>query len=419
MRILWITNITFPEAESKLSGNVSLQPSGGWLLGASDALTQKKELKLYVASVSRLVNKLTCIEGEHITYFVLPYGNGNKKINHDYEPLWAEVHERVQPDVVHIHGTEFTHGLAYIEACGSNNVCVSIQGLVSACSSYYYYGLTRKNILQSVTPYSFIFGGIMKGYREFKEKAGCEIEIIKRVKHIIGRTSWDRSRIWAINPKANYHFCNETLRKSFYQGDTWKYENCTPHTIFISQAGYPLKGLHMVLKSLPLVLRHYPDTMVRIAGNDITLYKTLKQKLLLSDYGNIIRKIIKKHHLESHIVFTGLLDSDGMKKEYLKSNVFVCPSTIENSPNSLGEAQMLGVPVLASYVGGIPDMMRGDEDHLYRFEEVEMLAQKLVDLFDKMSNVKTEVMRQKAIQRHNTSKNLDDMLGIYYVIKDK
>lgn len=65
-----------------------------------------------------------------------------------------------------------------------------------------------------------------------------------------------------------------------------------------------------------------------------------------------------------------------MVKRYLLSNVFICPSTIENSPNSLCEAQLLGVPHIASYVGGTADLMKGNEECLYRFEETEMLAEK-------------------------------------------
>ena len=45
-----------------------------------------------------------------------------------------------------------------------------------------------------------------------------------------------------------------------------------------------------------------------------------------------------------------------MKEAYLKSHVFACPSALENSPNSLGEAMLLGLPCVAARTGGIPDM---------------------------------------------------------------
>lgn len=413
MKVLWITNIALPEALELLTGRGSLKSSGGWLIGAAEMLCKQPEFHLTVATVSNQVKKLTRLEGESITYYLLPLGKGNDKVNHDYEPLWKEVNKEVKPDVVHLHGTEFSHGLAYLVACGADNVCVSIQGLTSAYYYYYYYGLTRCEIRRAITTLSIIRGGILKGYKRFKRRGEFEKEILRRVHHIIGRTSWDRERTWAINPDAQYHYGGETLRADFYSGDTWKYEKCTPHTIFLSQAYYPIKGLHMVLRAMPLVLLHYPDAKLRVAGPDISRSSGWKEIIKLSDYGMIIRKIIKKYKLRDCISFTGALDGDGMRREYLQSNVFVCPSSIENSPNSLGEAQILGVPVIASYVGGIPDMMKGDENHLYRFEEVEMLAYKICELFGLKGGVDTETMRRTALQRHDPQRNASELVKIY------
>ena len=53
-----------------------------------------------------------------------------------------------------------------------------------------------------------------------------------------------------------------------------------------------------------------------------------------------------------------------MLDRYLKSSVFVCPSALENSPNSLGEAMLLGMPCVSAAVGGIPSIFTGGEDGL-------------------------------------------------------
>ena len=416
MNILWITNIVFPEAENLLKGEGTLKSTGGWMLGAAEALIKNDNIKLFVASVSKDVKEITYLKGKSIGYYLIPFGKGNLRVNHDYEPLWKVVRDSVKPDVVHIHGTEYSHGLAYIEACGSNNVCVSIQGLLSAYYYYYYHGLTVLEIIKSMTPLSLIRGGILKGYINFKRRGEIEKKILRKVHHIIGRTSWDRERIWAINPDAKYHYGGEILRSDFYIEPIWNYYKCTPHSIFLSQATYPIKGLHMLLRAMPLVLRHFPDATVRIAGTDIARSKGGKELIKLSNYGLIIRKQIKKYHLEKCVTFTGALDGNGMRKEYLRSNVFVCPSSIENSPNSLGEAQLLGVPVVASYTGGIPDMMKGDEKNLYRFEEIEMLACKIVDIFMKAGGVKTDYMRKEALIRHDPIKNTESLINIYKMI---
>lgn len=415
MKILWITNILFPEAEYLLRKDGELKASGGWMLGAANALLKCHDVKLFVASVSRNVSKLTRLEGEKITYYVLPLGKGNLKINMEYITNWQVVENEVKPDVVHIHGTEYSHGHAYMKACGSKNVVISIQGLTSAYYYYYYYGMTIQDIYSCLTIRDLIKGTILNGQKSFKKRGEIEKEMISMCKHIIGRTSWDRARIWAINPDSKYYFCNETLRIEFYEGSQWDYSQCKKHSIFLSQAGYPIKGLHQVLKAMPLILRHYPDTIIRVAGHDITQKKgSIFDKLKLTGYGLYIKRLINKYGLQEKVIFTGNLNAAEMKREYLSSNVFICPSTIENSPNSLGEAQILGVPCIASYVGGVPDMMKENEDNLYRFEEVEMLAEKVCNLFANGNNQIS--MINEAQNRHHPEINCKQLYGIYQEI---
>lgn len=412
MKLLWITNILFPEAVASFKDNSELNSTGGWLLGSAKALLEHPDVELHVATVSQLVSKLKVIHGKHITYYVIPYGKGNQKYNKEYEKYWIEINKMILPDIVHIHGTEFTHGLAYVNACGNENVVVSIQGLKSAYY-YYYYGMTSKDILVNLTFHDLIKGGLFRAKKKFQKTSKFEIELLRKVDHIIGRTTWDRARTWAINPKAEYHFCNETLREEFYDGSLWDYSRCTPHSLFLSQAGYPIKGLHQLLKALPIILRHYPGTIVRVAGSDITRSGGVWGLLHFTSYGKYIKKLIRKNHLEDKVKFIGNLNAEQMKHEYLRSNIFVCPSTIENSPNSLGEAQILGVPCVASYVGGIMDMMRGNEENMYRFEEVEMLAKIICDIFRSRECVNTSALIVKAKKRHSPDDNIKCLIDIY------
>ena len=416
MTVLWITNIVFPEALALLKGDGSLKSSGGWMLGAAESLSNQKDINLVVASVSPDVKKLTNLKGDRIEYYLIPYGKGNDKYNPDYERYWLEIQKIVHPEVVHIHGTEFTHGLAYVRACGSENVVVSIQGLVSVYERYFYSGLSKWEAIYCFTLRSFLGRSIFAERRSFQRRGELEEELLQRVNHIIGRTAWDRAHTWAINPNAYYHHVGETLRSEFYDGQ-WNYERCKPHTIFVSQANYSVKGLHMVLKAMHLVMRHYPDTQLRIAGNDITLCHNFKDIIKYTDYGRFIRRFIKKNGLDKVVYFTGPLDAEAMKQEYLNANVFVCPSSIENSPNSLGEAQILGVPVISAYVGGVSDLMIGDEKHMYRFEEIEMLAANICDLFaSKGYQPQVYDMREQAQKRHNPENNITDLMRAYFQI---
>jgi hypothetical protein len=150
MRILWIVNITFPEALELLGVEVKSY-AGGWMLSSASDLIHNQENQLAVASICRHVDKLTRLHGNGITYYLLPYGKGNLTYNPKYEDFWRQIEQEFAPDIVHIHGTEFTHGLSFVNACGNSKVVVSIQGLLSVIQRYSYCGISVADIFKSLT----------------------------------------------------------------------------------------------------------------------------------------------------------------------------------------------------------------------------------------------------------------------------
>lgn len=112
----------------------------------------------------------------------------------------------------------------------------------------------------------------------------------------------------------------------------------------------------------------------------------------------------------------GMLSEQEMCKAYLECNVFICPSSIENSPNSLGEAQLLGIPHIASYVGGIPEIVNYNPEILYRFEESEMLASKVIDIFKLGDKFKPYFFDYK---RYDRLINLSSLNKIYTIIANQ
>ena len=87
--------------------------------------------------------------------------------------------------------------------------------------------------------------------------------------------------------------------------------------------------------------------------------------------------------MEQKVIMTGKLSAGQMKERFLKSSVFVCASVLENSPNTVGEAMLLGVPVAASDAGGIPDMITNDRDGLlFSAGDAKALAKAISRLWD-------------------------------------
>ena len=75
-----------------------------------------------------------------------------------------------------------------------------------------------------------------------------EKKILQNVSNVIGRTEWDRKCVMSINQRCHYYHCNETLRDTFYEG-SWNIENIQRYSIFVSQAYYPIKGLHILISA--------------------------------------------------------------------------------------------------------------------------------------------------------------------------
>ena len=131
------------------------------------------------------------------------------------------------------------------------------------------------------------------------------------------------------------------------------------------------------------ILEEYPETKIYVAGNCITGDDGFKKKIKMASYGKYLRELIEQYHLEEHIEFLGNLNAEQMKRRYLNSNVFVSPSTMENSPNSVGEAMILGMPVISSRVGGVHNLLEDRaEGILYEASSVQALANAVIKVFD-------------------------------------
>lgn len=323
-----------------------------------------------------------------------------------------------KPDVVHIFGTEFPHTLAMIRAFGRpERVLLGIQGVCSAIAEEYM-ALIPEEVQNSATFRDKLKDdSLLQQQEKYKIRGEHERESIMLAGNITGRTAFDREKTSAINPEAKYYAMNETMRSAFYSGK-WKEKGAEPHSIFLSQGDYPLKGFHFMLEAMPEILAKYPDAHLYVAGNNIIGKSKSKYPYFLraSAYGKYIKSLISRNHLKKKVTMVGMLSEDEMKQRYLSSSVFVCPSILENSPNSVGEAMLLGVPVVAARTGGIPDMIAENKDGLL-FEKgnPSELARCILQIWDEpvISAVYSDNARNHARQTHDPDANYARLLEIY------
>jgi glycosyltransferase involved in cell wall biosynthesis len=415
MKILWLINLPLPEAS--LLMNEKPSPFGGWLINASENLVEQENIELKIAFPKKGVKKYIKIKGKKITYYAFkPVTDKDKKLIKD-NSIFKNIIAEVKPDIIHIHGTELAHTLSMVNMCKKEDIkaVISIQGLVSVIEKHIFNNLPWK-VVYGFTLRNLIRRDSVVGLRKLYYKRGKnEIEALKKVNHIIGRTSWDKACTSQINPNAKYYLCNETLRDEFYK-HCWDINRCEKYSIFVSQGSYPIKGLHFMLEAMPLILKRFPDAKLYIGGSNITKSDSLKDMLKRSSYGKYVEELIKRYNLSSCVKFTGILDEKQMCDRFLKSHVFVSPSCIENESNSLSEAKILGVPSVASYVGGVTDRIQhGIDGFLYQHDAPYMLAYYVGEIFanDELALRFSAKARERALKINDVTANLNALLGIY------
>jgi glycosyltransferase involved in cell wall biosynthesis len=108
----------------------------------------------------------------------------------------------------------------------------------------------------------------------------------------------------------------------------------------------PLKGLHTLLEALPKVKARIPSVSLHVAG-----------PVLDEVYADTLREQVWALGLEDAVFWMGSLDKPTILQEMLEADALVLPSQTENLSQALQEAGSIGLPFIASNVGGIKDLV--------------------------------------------------------------
>ena len=414
MRILWFIPQPLPILKKEL--NIKTLPTGGWLSGISDQLKRNKKVKLGVCFAGENEGLVGNYSG--ITYYIISrikeYENvASKKKNRIFHII-----REFNPDVITVFGTEHSFQTEILKMLNTSEYAsitsVWIQGLVGICSMHYSLGIPQKLFHQRTIKEWITGHTLAKDKDSFIRRGKNEYQALSQVQHVFGRTDWDRAITKQCNFEVEYHFCNETLREEFYNNE-WSLEKCEKHTIFVSQCQTPIKGFHFVLRALVILKKEYPDVKLYTTGRNLAT-PTNSEKLRFSTYERYLYQFIRDHGLGKNVIFLGTLSAQDMCKQYMNSHVFVSASSVENSPNSLGEAMILGLPVVSSCVGGVANMLKDKEEgFLYQADAPYMLAEYVGQIFsdDKLALRMSACARKHALDTHSREKNCETLLMEY------
>lgn len=238
-----------------------------------------------------------------------------------------------------------------------------------------------------------------------------ELEEMKVNHYFMGRTDWDKSIVKFLSPGSKYYYCAEAIRPQIYDSQkVWELHKNKRLRLITIGSGSDLKGNEIILKTA----------------------KILKKILVIDDFewrvttnAKAIRpyeKIVSIKHEDVNVNLIGRVDTEGIINELSNADIYVHPAIIDNSPNTLCEAQLIGIPVIATNVGGIPQLVEnGKTGILYPYNESYALAFHIMDLFQdkkKMLSISKQEYTMSHI-RHNPEEIVRNLTNIYSdIIKD-
>ena len=143
-------------------------------------------------------------------------------------------------------------------------------------------------------------------------------------------------------------------------------------------------------------------------------------KLLIAGTGpeeEKIKKYIKENKMESRVVLLGYLNQDEIRERIEKCRFVVIPSIwYENCPYSIIETLEIGKPIIASEIGGIPEIVENEKNGLlYRYDSVDDLADKINELYynqEKINKMKEE-SKNKFKMEHTEDVYYQKIMKIY------
>ena len=414
LRVLWFTNSPSCYKPANINYKRNGYNGGGWISAAENAIKNTSKIDLAISFI---------LDGEpfknrqgDITYYPIPNRIKSKqqkildciKIildrNYQYEEAtwnyyidhFKRILEDYQPDIIHVWGSENYFGL--VSRITKKPILLHIQGILNSCfNAYLPPSFSWKHFTEKSTLHNILIR------KRYKNACHREENIIKNTNLLLGRTNWDNHVTRVFNPQSKYYHVDEILRKEFYLNSIRKTPTKLTIISIISQPLY--KGYDLILKTAKLL------------SQNIGLEYEWKC------YGNISPVFIENYlginHNDVNVTLKGIASPQELKDNLLNATLYFHPSYIDNSPNSICEAQILGLPVISTNVGGISSLIEHNVDGFLipandPFQAVYYIKKIYEDLSLNISM--GAKAKAKAVERHDPEKITNQILEIYFNI---
>ncbi len=406
MKILWF-EVTEPSAYV-----LDKPPIGGWQDSLERIVRTVPEIELTIAFVSEESSEVKVIDGVTYVPIKVEWTRKERIFGKHWDlyvkkviPEAKRIVEAYKPSLIQVFGTEWP--LGQIAAYTDVPVVIHIMGAIVPYNNANYppgYSFMDSFARNCCHPKKLL--GLWMSERDSKNWEEWERKTWKLVKYYMGRTQWDCSLSNVMHPGRKYFHVEEALRTDFFIGeDKWK----LPHE------GEKLKLISTGCSSY----WKGPDMLLKVAN----ILKCLDVNFEWKVAGNMNPSIMRDVENHEGVSFEDCnVDIIGFKKPselmgiLCNSTIYVHTAYIENSPNSICEAQCLGLPVVSTNVGGIASLVRNDADGiLVAANDPWQMVDAILRLWKDKELMKSMSERSSAfaLKRHNDENIKQQLLFCY------
>lgn len=155
------------------------------------------------------------------------------------------------------------------------------------------------------------------------------------------------------------------------------------HLVHVSSLDEPQKNPSLLFRSFAEVLKSHSSAQLDIVSDgDFSCYQSEIEELKIA----------------SNVVFHGVQSAEGVARILKQADVFLLTSRFENLPCVLIESISCGVPIVATDVGGIKEIVHPGNGILVPSEHQTAFVDAINQVISRLEDYRPEAMHQEAVQ---------------------
>lgn len=358
--------------------------------------SMKHEENITTGDAEYFVEEIDLNTGSKLKALDVIYSQENKR-------LMAKALEEFKPDIVHINNFQRQLSASIIDAIKEKNIPIvmTAHDLNPICpaSIMLYNGevcddCITKGYAQCIKK-KCVKGSTLKSTLGVMEKKYYDIhKVFRKIDCIISPSEFNKNQL--VNGKLKYNeivalhnFVNESERNDYVLGD---------YAFYLGRLSKE-KGILNLIEAIDDI----PDAKLLIAGDGPERER--------------IEAYISEHKLDGRITLLGYQNQDSIHKYITNSRFVVIPSICnENCPYSVLEAMEIGKPIVASRIGGIPELIAdGENGYLYKADDINELKEKLTLLLDDDEKVNSFAQKSRELYEsyYSPDSYYNELIKIY------